>query len=209
MSKIVISPGVVIPVGSNNSSNPSIQRLDTGTNLSLAQFEMNELQNSIKRALFNDLRDPTGPVRSATEIAIDSRELAKRIGSAFGRLQTEVLVPILKRVVYILTRRGLLQPLQLDGRDIEIKFLSPLAKAQDGEDIINVQQAVQFVLQNAGPDQAKIGFKLEDFGTWVASKTGMPAELVRTPAEKAQIIQAGAEAAQQGIATSQAPMQVQ
>jgi len=206
---IVISPGVVIPVGSNNSSNPSIQRLDTGTNLQLAQFEMNELQNSIKRALFNDLRDPTGPVRSATEIAIDSRELAKRIGSAFGRLQTEVLVPILKRVVHILTRRGLLQPIQLDGRDIEIKFLSPLAKAQDGEDIINVQQAVQFVLQNAGPDQAKIGFKLEDFGTWVASKTGMPAELVRSDAEKAQIIQAGAEAAQQGIQTSQPPMQSQ
>ena len=206
---IVISPGVVIPVGSNNSSNPSIQRLDTGTNLQLAQFEMNELQNSIKRALFNDLRDPTGPVRSATEIAIDSRELAKRIGSAFGRLQTEVLVPILKRVVHILTRRGLLQPIQLDGRDIEIKFLSPLAKAQDGEDIINVQQAVQFVLQNAGPDQAKIGFKLEDFGTWVAGKTGMPAELVRTPTEKAQIIQAGAEAAQQGLATSQAPMPAQ
>ena len=37
----------------------------------------------------------------------------------------------------------------------------------------------------------------------------MPAELVRTPAEKAQIIQAGAEAAQQGIQTSQAPMPAQ
>ena len=109
---IVISPGVVIPVGSNNSSNPSIQRLDTGANLALAQFEMQDLQVSIKRALFNDLRDPTGAVRSATEVAIESRELAKRIGSAFGRLQTEVLVPILKRVVHILTRRGILQPLQ-------------------------------------------------------------------------------------------------
>ena len=206
---IVISPGVVIPVGSNNSSNPSIQRLDTGANLALAQFEIQDLQMSIKRALFNDLRDPSGAVRSATEVAIESRELAKRIGSAFGRLQTEVLVPILKRVVYILTRRGLLQPLQLDGRDIEIKFLSPLAKAQDAEDIINVQQAVQFVLQNAGPDQAKIGFKQEDFGTWVASKTGMPAELVRTPAEKIQVIQAGAEAAQAGMKTSQAPMPLQ
>jgi len=27
---MVIAPGVVIPVGSNNSNNPSIQRLDTG-----------------------------------------------------------------------------------------------------------------------------------------------------------------------------------
>ena len=86
---------------------------------------------------------------------------------------------------------------------------SPEFKAQDAEDIINVQQAVQFVLQNAGPDQAKIGFKQEDFGTWVASKTGMPAELVRTPTEKAQVIQAGAQAAQAGMKTSQPPMPMQ
>jgi hypothetical protein len=206
---ISISPGVVIPVGSNNSSNPSIQRLDTGSNLALAQFEINELQMSIKKALFNDLRDPTGAVRSATEVAIESRELAKRIGSAFGRLQTEVLVPIIKRVAAILTRRGLIQPLELNGQDIEIKFTSPLARAQDAEDILNVQQAVQFVLQNAGPDQAKIGFKLEDFGTWVAEKAGMPAELVRSPIEKQQIIQAGAQAAQAGMQAGELPMQGQ
>ena len=206
---ISISPGVVIPVGSNNSSNPSLQRLDTGSNLALAQFEINELQVSIKKALFNDLRDPTGAVRSATEVAIESRELAKRIGSAFGRLQTEVLVPIIKRVAAILTRRGLIQPLQLDGQDIEIKFTSPLARAQDAEDILNVQQAVQFVLQNAGPDQAKIGFKIEDFGTWVAEKSGMPAELVRSKLEKEQIIQAGAQVAQAGMKTSEPPMQGQ
>ena len=37
---MVIAPGVVIPVGSNNTNNPSIQRLDTGSNLALAQFEI-------------------------------------------------------------------------------------------------------------------------------------------------------------------------
>ena len=89
--------------------------------------------------------------------------------------------------------------LNADGKDIDIKFMSPLARQQDAEDILTVQQAVQFVLQNAGPDQAKIGFKLEDFGTWVAGKTGMPAELVRSQTEKQQVIQAGAQAAQQGM----------
>lgn len=205
---ISISPGVVIPVGSNNSANPSLRRLDTGANLQLSQFVINDLQMSIKRALFNDLRDPTGAVRSATEVAIESRELAKRIGSAFGRLQTEVLIPIIKRVVAILTRRGIIQPLQLDGRDIDIKFMSPLARQQDSEDILTVQQAVQFVLQNAGPDEAKIGFKLEDFGTWVANKAGMPASLVRSESEKQAVIQAGAQAAQMGI-EGEKPMQGQ
>lgn len=204
---LVISPGIVIPVGSNNSSNPSIQRLDTGSNLQLAQFQINDMQIAIKRALFNDLRDPSGAVRSATEVAIESRELAKRIGSAFGRLQTEVLVPIIKRVAAILTRRGIISPIQLDGRDVDIKFMSPLARAQDGEDILSVQQAVSFVMQTAGPDASKAAFKIEDFGTWVAGKTGMPGELVRSQSEKAQIIQAGAQAAQQGMDVSGQPPQ--
>ncbi len=193
---IVISPGIVIPVGSNNTSNPSIARMDTGSSLQLAQFEIQELQTAIRRALFNDLRDPTGPVRSATEIAIESRELTKRIGSAFGRLQTEVLIPILKRVAHILTRRGLIQPMTLGGRDIEIKFTSPLARAQDAEDLMAVQQAVQFTLETAGPEQAKMAFKLEDFGTWAAEKTGMSSDLVRSQSEKEAIMKAGAEAAQ-------------
>lgn len=201
---LTIAPGVVIPVGSNNTSNPSIMRLDTGTSLGLAQFEITELQNSIKLALFNDLRDPAGPVRTATEIAIESRELAKRIGSAFGRLQTEVLIPILKRVVAILTRRGLIMPIQLDGRDVDVKFTSPLARAQDGEDLLSLQQAIQFVANNAGPDLIATSFKIEDFGSYVAKKTGMAAELVRSDAEKQQAIQAGAEAS---AAQQQMPQQ--
>lgn len=207
---ISISPGVVIPVGSNNNANPSLRRLDTGASLQLSQFVINDLRDNIKKCLFNDLRDPTGAVRSATEVAIESRELAKRIGSAFGRLQTEVLIPIITRVVSILTRRGLLDAIKLDGKDIDIKFMSPLARQQDAEDILTVQQAVQFVLNNAGPDQAKIGFKLEDFGAWVAEKSGMPASLVRSQAEKETAIQAGAEAASQGMdASGQPPMQGQ
>jgi len=200
---MTIAPGVVIPVGSNNTNNPSIQRLDTGTNLALAQFEINELQMAIKMALFSDLRDPVGPVRSATEIAIETRELAKRIGSAFGRLQTEILIPILKRVVSILTRRGIINPISIDGRDVKVKFTSPLARAQDGEDLLAVQQAVQFVLGTAGPEQVQMAYKIEDFGTWAAEKTGMPAELVRDDVEKERIIQAGAQASlasQEGIA---------
>ena len=204
---IAISPGIVIPVGSNNSSNPSISRLDTGSNLQLAQFEIVELQTAIKRALFNDLRDPNGAVRSATEVAIESRELAKRIGSAFGRLQTEVLIPIIKRVVAILTRRGLITPIELDGKEIDIKFLSPLAKAQDGEDLMSVRQAVEFVMQTAGPEAIPMAFAIENFGTWAGEKTGMPAELIRSETEKQNIIQAGAEAEQSGLTQAPRPIQ--
>ena len=203
---LTIAPGIVLPVGSNNSSNPSISRLDTATNLELPLFEIEQLQNAIKVALFNDLRDPAGPVRSATEVAIEARELAKRIGSAYGRLQTEVLVRVLKRVMMILVRRGKIDPIIIDGKAVDIKFTSPLARSQDMEDIMSVQQSVEFVLNTAGPDQAKMAFKTEDFGTWVAKKTGMPAELVRSKTEKEKVINAGAAAAREGLdVQSEAP----
>lgn len=206
---IKISPGIVLPVGSNNTSNPSIARLDTNTNLDLALFIMQDLQLSIKRALFSEVREPSDSVVSATQFAIEARELAKRIGSAFGRLQTEALIPILKRVHFILKRRGLVQPIIIGGREVNIKFTSPLARAQDSEDLLSVQQAVEFTLATAGPDQAKMAFKLEDFGTWAAEKTGMPQELVRTESEKAKVIQAGAEAAEKGLLQGQQPQQPQ
>lgn len=190
---ITISPGVVIPVGSNNTSNPAIARLDTSANLQLAEFQVNELKQSIKRAFFNDLRDPTGPVRSATEVAIETRELAKRIGSAFGRLQTEVLAPILKRVFYILEKKGLIN-INLNGFETTIKFTSPLAAAQDQEDLIAIQQAVEFTMATGGQEAVQTSFKIEDFGTYAGELTGMPQKLIRNDSEKQQVIQAGAQA---------------
>ena len=88
-------------------------------------------------------------------------------------------------------------PIELDGRDVRVKFTSPLARAQDGEDLLAVQQAVQFVLGTSGPEQVLMAYKTEDFGTWAAEKTGMPSELVRSEVEKQQIIQAGAQAQMQ------------
>lgn len=191
---LTIAPGVVIPVGSNNSSSPSLARLDTSAQLDLALFEVQELQNAIKTALFNDLRDPDGPVRTATEIAMDARELAKRIGSAYGRLQTEVIIPILRRVMQILVRRGKIDPIVIDGKAVDIKFTSPLARAQDMEDVLNAQQALEFTLNTAGPEALQVSFKTEEIGSWAAEKLGVPAELLRSKAEKTQVAEAGMQA---------------
>lgn len=194
-----IAPGLVIPVGSNNSQSPTLARLDTSTDLNLAQFEVQELQSAIKKAHFNNLREPTDAVITLGQFLFEARELSESIGSAFGRLQTEVLIPILKRVTWILKRRGLIQPISLGGVEVTIKFTSPLARAQDLQDLNSVQQAVAFTMETAGEEAAQIAYKLEDFGTWVAEKTGMPQELVRNDGEKAEVIQAGANAVNSGL----------
>lgn len=206
---IRIAPGIVIPVGSNNSQNPSLARLDTTGDLQLAQFEVQELQTSIKEALFNDMRDPTGPVRSATEIAIEARELAERMGSAFGRLQTEVLIPILQRVAFILQRRGIIEPIQIGGKEIAVKFTSPLARAQDSDDLLAVQQAYEFTLATAGPQMAPLQFKVEDFGKYASEKMGAPSELLRSETERKQVASNAAQVAQQQIEQGKPPVTIQ
>ena len=192
---IRIQPGIVIPVATNDRTSPSLLRLDTGSDLSLTQFNVGEMQTSIRRTLFNDLRDPTGPVRSATEISIDSRELAQRMGSAFGRLQTEILEPVLNRVLAILKKHGKVPDIRVDGRDVTIKFTSPLARAQDMDELLAAEQAVAFVANTIGPESIPLQFNVANFGRFAASKTGMSTDLVLTEADQQKATDAAVAAA--------------
>lgn len=193
---IRISPGTVIPVGTNDRTSPSLQRLDTSNDLALTQFEVPIMQTNIRRTLFNDLRDPTGPVRSATEIAIDNRELAERMGSAFGRLQTEVLEPILNRVMDILKKNKKIADIRVDGKLVTIKFTSPLSRAQDSNELLAVQQAVGFVAETTGPENVMVAFDIDKFGEFAADKTGMDQRLVRDKAGRETIQKQILDAAQ-------------
>ena len=206
---MTIAPGVVITVGSNNSANPSLARLDTTGDLNLGLFVVEDLQASIRRAFFSDIRDPDDAVISATQFSIESRELLKRIGSAFGRIQTEVLIPMLKRVHGILKRRGMVQPLVIGGREIAIKFTSPLARAQDAEDLSSIQQAIEFTRAVGGDEAVQLRFKIEDVGKVAADKTGMVQELVRTDAERDEMVESAGALAEAGIEEEAEPVAVQ
>jgi hypothetical protein len=168
-------------------------RLDTGGPLQLTQFEFAKLQASIKQHLYNDLRDPTGPVKSATEVAINQRELVQRIGSSFGRIQNEALVRILNSSMATLRRLGLVPDLRIDGKDIAVKFTSPLARAQDLEDIDRLAQSISMTAQLAGPEAVNATFRLDQVGQFISRKTGVDASLLRTDDEVQEMLQGMAE----------------
>ena len=194
---IQIAPGIVIPVGSNSSNNPALSRLDTGTNLELALFEFERIQQAIRKGLFNDIREITDPVLTLGEVQIESRKFLDRTGSAFTRLYAEGLVPVLNRVLEIMTRRGMIPKIpSINGREIGIKFTSPLARTQDLVELDGLQLAVQTTAQLAGPEMVAFSYKVEDIGEFVAKKTGMDPSLVRSDGERQQIKQQATEAAQ-------------
>jgi len=203
---IRIEPGAILPVGSNSNDNPTIRPLPMPGNPQLEQHSIDELRRGINRVLFAEpFGDTDAPVRTATEMSMRNAELMQESGAAFSRLQTEFIEKIIKRSINILTDEGVIQPIQVDGKMVTIKHTSPLAMAQDQEDL----NAVRTLMETGaafGPELMAAGLRMEELLPWVAKKLGVDTELVRTEQEREQIKMAAAQKAQQEMALEQKMM---
>ncbi len=72
----------------------------------------------------------------------------KLLGPVLGRLQGELLRPIIDRVFGILFRAGRLPelPAELEGGEMRIDYVSPIAKAQKVHQAESIQRAFQFIM---------------------------------------------------------------
>jgi hypothetical protein len=155
---IQMGPHAMIPVMKNpgGMSSPTLAPLGIPGGFDISQMVINDLRTSINETMFADPLGPIDlPVKTATEVAYRQQELAKRIGSAFGRLQYELITPLINRVLFVLNEWQVLPTLGdkviVDGRLVGVKHESPLAAAQDQEGVMAIQQFIQFLLGVFGP----------------------------------------------------------
>jgi hypothetical protein len=156
---IQLEPGAIIPVSNTGGgmSEPSLAPLPIAGNLQLGDLQYRELVAKINDIMFADPLGPIDlPVKTATEVSYRQQELAKRIGSSFGRLQYELIAPLINRILYVLNEQGLLptfgDSVSIDGYLIGIKHESPLSTAQDQESVMAIQQFIQFLASVFGPN---------------------------------------------------------
>jgi hypothetical protein len=197
---LVIEPGAVIPVGANaGPKGASLQPLERSGDFSVAELVLEDMRNNIKKMLFdNPLPPPQGPVRSATEIVERMKELQGDIGAAFGRLNQEGVTPIVIRCLDILDEIGeIVLPLKVDGKEIAIQPMSPLAQVQAMDDVQVIIQYAQLVGGTLGPQAMSAGLDADKAAAKISDLMGIPVELVPDPEELAQARQAQAAAAQQ------------
>ena len=183
---IRIVPGAVIPVASNGGARgSSLQPLQRAGDLQLTQIVLQDLRMNIKRTLLDDSLPPDNmSARSATEIVERMRELATNLGSAFGRLITETMVPLVRRSMHIMDEAGLITlPLRVNGLEVRVVPVSPLAKAQHLDDIQDAMQWAQ-ISSSLGP-VAQSTIKADAVADYVADKLGVPTAL-RTSGEERQ-----------------------
>lgn len=194
-----IKPGGIIPVASNASANPSMRGLERSGDLGLGDALLQDLQAGIRKALFADpLGEITDPVRSATENLIRQQEMLKMSGASIGRLKSELIEPLVAAGIDILRSRGKVAAIVVDGKEVTLKQTSPLAKAEDLEDFQNSQVWFQNVAQ-LPPEVVAGSVKIEDLPRYWQQKLGVPADLVRSDAERKQLAETVTEAAEQQI----------
>jgi hypothetical protein len=123
------------------------------------------------------------------------KELAQNLGSAFGRLINETMIPTVSKILQVMDDRGLIDlPLRVNGLEVKVAPVSPLAMAQNMEEVNNVLQFAQ-IAQGAGPE-GQMTLKVGPMLDLIAEKLGVPAAVRNSPEERALMAKDMAQQAQ-------------
>ena len=183
---INLVPGTIIP---KSPQSGGLQPIQSAGRFDVADIVLSDMRLNIKRALYNDmLGNPDRTPASATEVAERMADLSRRIGSAFGRLQAELVQPVLQRVIYILKKQGRIELPTVNGREVKIRSSSPLAQAQSNQDITAVSRFLELVNAYFGPDTTNVLINSEETAIHLAKKFGVPDGLIRDREERREIV---------------------
>lgn len=194
---IKIEPRAVISIDNVDNIKP----LQSGSDFNVAFTKADELKASIRKILLADQLQPQdGPAMTATEVHVRVNLIRQLLGPVFGRLQSEYLQVVVERCFGIASRAGVLPvpPDSLDGKEFRVRYISPLARAQQLEDATAIERATMYIAQAAQVDPTILdNWNADEAGRRVAEAYGVPAEVLRDKEEVAQLRAQREEQAQQ------------
>lgn len=184
-ANIRLVPGSIIPKAVGSAG---LTPLQAPGRFDVSNLMLDELRARIRRILLVDRLGPVSGARmTATEVIERSAEMTRLLGATYGRLQAELLTPLLGRALSILRRRGEIPDLNLDGRNVDLKYKSPLARLQARQD---VQNALLWLDATAkmGPEALR-AVDLPATAQWLGHSLGVPGQLVRDTAPAEALIE--------------------
>ena len=206
-ANVRLIPGTVIP---RSPGSRGLEPLQFPGSFDVSQLVLSEMRHNINKALYNDtLGRREGTPISATEVAERMSELSRILGATYGRLQSEFVYPVVQRVLYLLKEQGRIDIPVVDGREIRIRAVSPMMRAQRNEDISQHINFAQVTGQLFGPQLVQTIINPTKFAQKIAQWYEVDGALLRDEAEQAQLAQQTGEAmAQQGAEGSDVVQQL-
>lgn len=173
-----LEPNTVIPVAPNASGQFPIMPFPDNANPEFMQVTANDLRTQIHQLMYSN---PLGPIedpsKTATELALRQKNMADEIGPVYTRLVRELCAPIIDRSLHVLQKKGLIPRIEVNGKEIKIKYQSPLIFAQGKNDIERFMNWVQ-VLQSVYGESAAMFIHPSNVPEWTREKLGVDPSLM-------------------------------
>lgn len=131
---LVLTPGKIISVHTNDDANPTLRELGSSANFEVALAAIERLETNIRTVLYSQfVRDANKTPQTATEVAELRRLTQQEFGATYTLGETELMVPIVENTLAILgvqdeRLRGI-ENIRLDRFETDVLFLAPIAQA--------------------------------------------------------------------------------
>lgn len=154
---LVPDDGFILPIRTNPGglnfyragSRDTITPLNVGANIPIGLQMEEQRRQAIRSAFYVDqLLSGGAPNMTATEVIQRQEERMRVIGPVLGRLMNEMLRPLVERTFALMLRAEMLDeaPEVLQGRDVDIEYVSPLARAQKSSSLNNTMKALEILM---------------------------------------------------------------
>ena len=207
---LVPDDGFILPIrtqpgGLNffrSGTRETITPLNTGANIPIGLSMEEQRRAAIRQAFYVDQILTAGSAQmTATEVIQRQEERMRVIGPVLGRLMNELLRPLIDRVFALMLRNDMLAPAPevLQGLDIDIEYVSPLARAQKSSSLNNTMRALEILLPLA--QSLPVGDHIDPDGLvrHVTDALGVPKTTLKTQREVDQTRQQRAQAQQEAM----------
>ena len=181
---------------------------EAGSRFDSSAFQLERLQEQIRSAFYQDqLELKDSPAMTATEVNARMEMIQRLIGPTFGRLQSDILDPLVQRSFNIMYRAGQLPDLPegLEISQMDIEYTGPLPRAQRMETAQAIDRWVMGITERAEvfPEAMDL-IDMDRAELYKARLMGVPAVAMRSKEEIEQIRKDRAEQQAKQTAIAQA-----
>ena len=201
-------PRAVIPYSSAlMQGRQPVQQLTDSGNVNYEKVMIADLKEQIDEMLFaSRVLPPVGESHqmTAAEIRVREQQQLREDGVDFAVFNSIVGEAVISRYLWVLQSWGLVpKALKVNGRVFRIRYAGPLSTAQDSDDAVTLEVAVQTSIATVGMEITSDRIRLEDVPGEILRKRNAPSKLIRTQEEgdqrehariQAMIAQAAADA---------------
>ena len=188
-------PGGVIISDDNNPNKHVMAAYQINPDFEKIEAKCEQIRQVIKRRFFADLFMMLDSLdkgqMTAREVIERAQEKMTLLGPATERFQFELLNPVIDRAFAIANRANLLPPppLMLQGRDIKVEYISPLAQAQKMAGLSAIEQYMAFAGNLMAMGFMRVANRIDEIKVIdkYGDMLGVPQDLQRSDEEMAQI----------------------